>query len=94
MAESLPRPFAQRQGCGKWNLLTEHSGPASAARAAAASSSIRPVTLGDLDRECGLCQAPLGAVTVFRAEGCARPVDGAQRGGSVSLYTGSRSVCE
>ena len=37
--------------CSRCRYVHEHPGP---------------VTVGDLDKECALCRAPLGAVTVFR----------------------------
>ena len=37
--------------CSRCRYRSEHPGP---------------VTAADLDGECGLCRAPLGAVTVFR----------------------------
>jgi len=40
-----------RLGCSRCRYVSEHPGA---------------VVPGDLDRECGLCRAPLGAVTVFR----------------------------
>ncbi len=39
-----------RLRCSRCRYLSEHPGP------------VEPV---DLDRDCGLCRAPLGAVTVF-----------------------------
>lgn len=49
------RPAAQerwtRLRCSRCRYVSEHPGP---------------VTVGDLDGECGLCGAMLGAVTVYR----------------------------
>ena len=54
---SLPPNGAATSGvwtclrCSRCRYMREHPGP---------------VTVADLDGECGLCRAPLGAVTVFR----------------------------
>ena len=47
---SSPRLWTELR-CSRCRYVSEHPGP------------VEPV---DLDRECGLCRAPLGAVTVFR----------------------------
>lgn len=56
-SEQLPEPLlCTRLHCSRCRYVSEHPGP---------------VTLGDLDRECGLCRAPLGAVTVYQIRrGC------------------------
>jgi hypothetical protein len=57
--------LSTRLRCSRCTYAVEHPGP---------------VTVGDLDRECGLCRAPLGAVTVFRVS------ETGARGGGVTEY--------
>src|SRR5579862_3908934 len=51
----IPSRVWTQLACSRCKYRSEHPGP---------------VSEGDLDRECGLCRAPLGAVTVFRVRGC------------------------
>lgn len=51
MSHSTEHPLWTRLRCSRCRYVQEHPGP---------------VTEGDLDAECKLCRAPLGAVTVFK----------------------------